>query len=377
MIAQRINRHFRHAHLWLPGYFLNRITSGSEVDSSLPKHIFLCICDHFEPTAEGADRTKALQRVKKWVEKYPEIAKKYHDSNGRIPKYTFFYPLEEYCSQEMQLLAELCHQGYGEVEIHLHHDNDTAENLRNSLQKFKNLMFSQYGLLSKDKKTDEIRYAFIHGNWALNNSGPDGRFCGINNETKVLYETGCYADFTLPSAPSETQTQKVNSLYYAADCSPMPKAHNWGTDVKSGHNNGHGLLLIQGPLMLDWKRKKFGIFPRIENSSIDYNNPVTAHRIKLWIDANIHVKGKANWIFVKVHTHGCADKNIESLLNRDLDFLFSYLSENCNDKKSFFLHFVSAREIYNIIKALEREEVSDNSDIDKYLDYELYFGNNH
>ena len=58
---------------------------------------------------------------------------------------------------------------------------------------------------------------------------------------------------------------------------------------------------------------------------------------------------------------------------KDLDFLFSYLCENYNDRKSFFLHFVSARETYNIIKALENEDVVTNFDIDKYRDSILEF----
>ena len=29
----------------------------------------------------------------------------------------------------MDQIAELCHNGFGETEIHLHHDNDTPENL--------------------------------------------------------------------------------------------------------------------------------------------------------------------------------------------------------------------------------------------------------
>lgn len=362
----------RNAHLWLPGYLLNRVTMGLEIELRSPIHIFFCICDHFEPTAEGVDRKKALERVRRWIKKYPEISEKYRDSTGYKPKYTFFYPIEEYKTEEMELLTNLCHDGYGEVELHLHHDNDTGENLRDTLVKFKNLMFSKHSLLSKDKGTGEVRYGFIHGNWALDNSKPDGRSCGVNNEIEILQETGCYADFTLPSVPDKTQTTKVNSIYYATDEPDRPKSHNWGTDAKTGRT-GKGLLLIQGPLALDWERKKWGIFPGIENGNLNYENPVTAQRIKLWIESNIHVAGRPNYIFVKVHTHGCVEKNMERLLNRDLDFLFSHLCENYNDKESIFLHFVSTREIYNMIKVLENINSINSLEIDKYRDFTLQF----
>ena len=99
---------------------------------------------------------------------------------------------------------------------------------------FKELLADRHGLLSRDRRTGELAYGFIHGNWALDNSRPDGRWCGVNNELDVLRETGCYADFTLPSAPSPTQTRKINSLYYAVDDPAAPRSHDTGVDVGDG-----------------------------------------------------------------------------------------------------------------------------------------------
>lgn len=81
---------FKNLQYWLPGYILDRFSKalGSKA-TKCPIHIFVTICDHFEPTAEGVNRKKAFQRVKIWVERYPEIAKKYQDSTGSMPKYTF------------------------------------------------------------------------------------------------------------------------------------------------------------------------------------------------------------------------------------------------------------------------------------------------
>src|SRR5439155_815789 len=146
-------------------------------------------------------------------------------------------------------LAGLCRAGYGEVEIHLHHDNDTAANLRRTLLNFKATLHEQHGLLGRDRRTNEVAYGFIHGNWALDNARSDGRWCGVNNELDVLRETGCYADFTLPSAPSPTQTHKINSIYYACDDPLRPLSHNTGRDVGTGAAPDKALLLIQGPLL--------------------------------------------------------------------------------------------------------------------------------
>jgi len=136
-----------------------------------------------------------------------------------------------------------------------------------------------------------LAYAFIHGNWALDNSRPDGRWCGVNNELDILRETGCYADFTFPSAPSPTQTRKINSIYYAVDDPARPKSHDWGIDVGRGPAPVNGLLLIQGPLLLDWRRRKWGLLPGVENGCIQGNQIPTIRRLETWLRARVQGQG--------------------------------------------------------------------------------------
>lgn len=316
----------RNAHRWLPAYIKDRIFNRFQRSTQRPIHVFLAICDHFEPLWNKADEKIGMKRIQEWCERYPSIADKYHDADGVKPKYTFFYPIEEYRPEYMKLLSNLCHKGYGEVEIHLHHDNDTASNLRSTIVNYKNLLADNYGLLSKDKDTGEVKYGFIHGNWALNNSRPDGRMCGVDNEIEILSKTGCYADFTMPSAPDITQFPIVNRIY-----------------------RDKGLLMIQGPLMLNWRNRKWGVAPRIENGSISYDNYITNDRIKLWVKANIHIKGKPEHIFIKLHTHGCQEKNAEYLLNEGLDALFSSFLDQYNDGVNYITHFVTAKEMADVM----------------------------
>ena len=58
-------------------------------------------------------------------------------------------------------------------------------------------------------------------------------------------------------------------------------------------------------------------------------------------------------MFIKVHTHGTQERDINTLLGEPMDKAFSYLEENYNDGVNWQLHYVSARETYNIIKAAE------------------------
>lgn len=322
--------------------------------ASGPTHIMFCFVDHYEPQwAIKDDIDTERKRVDRWMVDYPKLCAKHVDADGKYPQHSFFYPEEEYREEHLSKLAELCKSGYGEVEIHLHHDNDTSDNLRKTLAGFATLLQEQHGLLSTIPETKQPAYAFIHGNWCLCNARKDGRWCGVNDELVILKETGCYADFTLPAAPNESQTAKINSIYYAKDQSGQSKSHNSGVDVKVGGEPSGDLMVIQGPLTLNWKQRKFGFMPRIEAGDMRGVTPPSKERVDLWVNANIHVQGRPEWLFVKIHTHGTQEQDMETLLGRPVDEMFTYLEEKYNDGKRYVLHYVTAREMYNIVKAAE------------------------
>ena len=348
-------RYVREKHLnrWLGEYIRQRLASDEHPDPNQPVHIMFTVADHFEPRWKGAGLTDEARRVESWVERYPVMARRHRDADGRYPQHTFFFPAEEYRLEHIQKLAALCRDEFGDVEIHLHHDQDTPEGFRQKLERFKDQLAAE-GLLSTDEQ-GRLRYGFIHGNWALNNSLDDGRLCGVNSELEILRDTGCYADLTLPSAPSEAQTRKINSIYYATDDPTRPKSHDTGVNVACGGSPHGDLMMIQGPLALDWKRRKWGVVPRIENGEICASNPPTPARTDLWINQRIHVTGKPNWLFVKVYTHGAQENNTAALLGEQLDRMYADLESRYNDGRRYQLHYVTARELYNIVKAAEAD----------------------
>ena len=212
----------RNMQIWLGSYLRRKapvVTNG-------PVHIMFCFVDHFEPNWGRVDLPTQRKRVDRWCSEYRALADKHRDADGRRPQHSFFYPEEEYVEEHLDKLATLCEDGYGEIEIHLHHDNDTPDNFCATIDRFNKLLHEKHGALPRDPVTGQLRFGFIHGNWCLDNSRADGRWCGINNELILLRELGCYADFTLPSAPSETQTQTINAIYYATDDPLRPKSHN-------------------------------------------------------------------------------------------------------------------------------------------------------
>jgi hypothetical protein len=347
-------------HRWLLPYVLSK-NKRRDPEPGRPVHVLLCIADHFEPKHGGAAPEVARERVRRWVEEYPRLFGEFRDSDGKPPRQTFFYPAEEYEPEYLEGLAQLCRAGYGEVEVHLHHDNDTAENLRRTLLEFKRCLHERHGLLTHDPETGEIVYGFIHGNWALDNARCDGRWCGVNNELDVLRETGCYADFTLPSAPSETQTRTINSIYWAVDDPQRPKSHDRGIAVGTAPRPESALLMIQGPLLLDWKRRKWGLLPRIENACLQGNQPPTMERLDLWLRARVQVPHRPDWYFVKLHTHGASEENMEVLLGEAMVSFHRGLRERAERDVNFRYHYVTAREMAKCVLASEQEMCSPNN----------------
>jgi hypothetical protein len=344
------------------------------------------MADHFEPFRREPGRpaitlAEARQSVREWVRDYRRSVDGLADSDGCPPKHTFFYPADEYDAGCLDEMVPLCRDGLAEVEIHLHHRNDTAEGLREKLAAFRDVLHRRHGLLGRDG-SGAVRYGFIHGNWALCNSRPDGDWCGVNEELGILAATGCYADFTFPSAPSPTQPRMVNAIYRAWDRPGSPRACDRGVPVRRsgagqrapdeegmGASRGdRALMVIQGPLALDWSHRKWGILPRLENGEVTAAHPPLGHRLRLWVGQAVHVAGHPEWVFVKVHTHGLVPANRRVLLGASMREAHRRLGQEFGNRSSWFLHYVSAREMYNLVRAAEEGR---NDPPDANRDYEV------
>jgi hypothetical protein len=339
----------RNLQTWILSYVRDRIPRARPHLTGEVTDVLVCIADHFEPLWGSADDSTAQRRMDLWMKRFPALAARHRDSDGRPPVHTFFFPGEQYRPRWLSSLAELCEEDLAEVEIHLHHGYDTEEGMRRKLSEFRDQL-ARHRLLSVEDGLGKIRYAFIHGNYALANSGSSPDSCGVDGELKVLWDTGCYADMTLPSAPSSTQIPTVNRLFFVPPTQKGFKPHAYGTEAGIGRYREDELLLIEGPLTLDWTHRKFGLLPRIENSELSADNPPNARRIPLWMTTKIHVLGRPEWQFVKLHTHGAPEKNHEPILGKSMDDMLSALEERFANRHHR-LHYVSAREMYNIARA--------------------------
>ena len=341
---------------WLPAYIWQQCTR--HLPDIRPLHLVIGVADHFEPMTRlevpgrYPDHCEQERRLKRWCREYPAAVSPWRDEEGQPFRHTYFYPAEEFNEALIDRLAEHCHAGWGEIEIHLHHgveSPDTAENTRRSLLEFRSALAAR-GCLSRWDGAGPPRYAFVHGNWALANSNL-GRFCGVDEEMQILADTGCYADFTLPAAPSP-QVNKINALY---ECSlPLNRRapHRQGRDLQCGLPPKTFPLMIQGPLLINFGRRKSGWpFPGIENGELSGSNPPTLHRMRLWQDAAITVQGQPDWLFIKLHSHGMTPRDESAMYGPSVQHFLRELVEGPGNRTEYLLHFVTMREMVNIALA--------------------------
>ena len=145
----------KNLHVWTAGYarWAARATAGRAAAALRrepargPRHLLFAFCDHYEPLWKTKDRGVGAARVRAWSEGYPALTADFRDSDGRAPRHSFFFPGEEYEPGYLDALAELARRGLGEVELHLHHDGDTAENLRRTIGGYLGL-FAKHGHLT-------------------------------------------------------------------------------------------------------------------------------------------------------------------------------------------------------------------------------------
>jgi hypothetical protein len=338
-----------------------------------PVHVIVAVADHFEPAImpqDGCARasyTEQERRLERWCMEYPLLANEFRDHEGRPFQHTYFYPAEQYDKGLIDRLADHCHEGWGETEIHLHHGVQaaaTAEETRKTLIAFRDALEARECLSYLDG-SGSARYAFVHGNFALANSA-GGRACGVDSEMQILADTGCYADLTLPTGLFHwAQTAKINSLY---ECGlPLGKRapQRKGVDLRVGREPRIFPLIVQGPLQLDFASGKRLV--RIENGAFVAANMPSMHRWNLWKQAAVSVKGRPDWLFIKLHCHSMDPRHQGAVLGEGMKSFLQRLTSGARQRNET-LHFVTAREMVNIALAACAGREGNPGD---YRDYRL------
>lgn len=324
-----------------------------------PVHLIFAVADHFEPAIDPEDghrrvpRPEQERRLQWWAREYPKVVDRWRDHDGRPFVHTYFYPAEQYDEGLLEMLADHCRAGWGEVEVHLHHgigQPDTADSTGRLLREFRDRLAFRHRCLATEEGSERPRYAFVHGNFALANSA-GGRFCGVDSEMKILSETGCYADLTMPSGFwHPAQTAKINSVYECALPLDQAAPHRKGNDLVSGRTPQVFPLIVQGPLVADLGGSLRSGRPVLENGAITGSKPATLHRLALWKKAQVRVLGRPDWLFIKLHCHSMDPTQKDAVIGESFRSFLEELVAGAAERKEI-LHFVSAREMTNLLLA--------------------------
>lgn len=342
---------------WLPSYLrYHRPFDRRAFPDDKPLDIMVLWTDHFEPARRFGDAA-AIETVRSWCAEYENMVRGHRDADGRPPQHTWFYRAEYPNSGCMQTLSDSVFRGYGEVEFHLHHGHDTHETMLATLRHGLD-WFNRFGAMRTAEARPRQRYGYIAGNSALDNGAGDDSLSGCPTELRALRDTGCYADFTFPSLGSPAQPRMTNCIYYASE-NGQPKSYDCGTPVEVGKPAQGDLMIFQGPAAIDWRNGCF------EDASVENTSPPHPRRLASWLSGNVHVPGRPEWIFIKIQTH--AMQNRASFLSPENEALLRAM-ETWWNRPPFRLHYVTAREAYNIVKAAESGKSGNPND---YRDFEI------
>ncbi|HEX6649238.1 MAG TPA: hypothetical protein VF075_06855 [Pyrinomonadaceae bacterium] len=329
---------------WRAGEVVRRLNEPTG-----PTHVIFLVANHWEP-GTGA---QAIPRVEHWMKMARETGNAIRDRDGMAFRHTNFYPAEQYERPLLEMLSALQAEGFCEVEIHLHHGveaPDTAENTRRILTEFRDTLAEEHKCLSRESPMDPVKYAFVHGNWALANSA-GGRWCGVDSEMEILAETGCYADFTLPSVPHQAQVARINAIYTCGKPLDQVKPHRSGPTVVTGKQPSLPII-FEGPLAFDWTRRLHSLpVPRLDDGSLAQNYPLTLKRFNRWRNVRVSVAGRPDWVFVKLYSHGFFDWDQDAMIGPQMRRFMTEVLEFSEKSKEFFVYFASAREAFNIVMA--------------------------
>lgn len=343
-------------HIWLPDYFRRSWRQrGARRPGQEITDVMVLVTDHFEPARKEGEL--GVQRVREWCDRFAKTAQRHRDADGVVPQHTWFYRYDYPNQACTQILSEFVYRGFGEIEFHLHHGNDTDESFAKAISEGVE-WFNQVGAMVTAEPAPQKRFAYIAGNWALDNGRFDDSMSGCNTELSILGRAGCYADFTFPAFSVVAQPRTVNSIYYATD-TPAPKSYDRGEPMCVGGEPRGDLLIFEGPMHVDFRRGE------VEYASLEYFTPYNRARLDYWMQAGVAVEGRPEWVFFKLHTHG--------MQSRDT-FLGEQMERRCADLEAMSaatgcrLHYVTAREAYNIAKAAE---AGHSGDAGRYRDFSI------
>jgi hypothetical protein len=106
----------------------------------------------------------------------------------------------------------------------------------------------------------------------------------------------------------------------------------------------------------------------LDDGGLVYNQRTGIGRLNRWKNANITVKGRSDWVFIKLACHGFFPHDQSASIGEGAVRFFNEVIEHGEKKGSYKVHFTTAREAANMVFAAIDGKTGDPND---YRDYRL------
>lgn len=320
--------------------------------------------DHFEPWSKGVNEDTA-----RGVDRFAEMAARSRFSSRMSLFYHTFLPFslnaglaakgqpgvdaivfgERSTQQETlsrRVMAPLEPVWGHEVQIHVHHESwtrNTGEYSKdisrwvnaNSTQELDHSRLDRALSLTKQYIANDIgrpidRWAFIHGNWALN--GSDKSICWIDDEIELLMKHGCFGDFTFPAGRRHCDPSSLEEPY---TCLPLSQPKGYDMPEAKPLTIASGADPLEQGRFFIWNS-----LIKAKYSSLDYysesNRDVFKQAevmVEQWLENCVKI---GDCLYIKTHAHSMKweyeiDKGINPIphLYPDIVSIFDLLERVC------------------------------------------------
>ena len=210
----------------------------------------------------------------------------------------------------LDALAELARGGFGEVEVHLHHDGDTATTLRADIADYLGKYAAARPPVARRRRAAALR---VHPRQLVpRQRAPRRPLVRRRRRDPAALSTPAATPTSRsrrrPTSASRTSstrstgrpaTWRARRAYEAGERARVGDAH-----ARSPPHDRRAARARAAPAL--------GV--RIENGALTAAIRRRPRACATGSTQGIHVDGRPEWVFVKVHTHGAPEKNAASLL---------------------------------------------------------------
>jgi hypothetical protein len=269
-----------------------------------------------------------------------------------------------------QSMSELMRQGTHEIGVHIHHESITCSDVAYNIPLSDWLAFNSnpqrdaerlelflkisLQLIRDDTGLPLQRWAFVHGNWALNAS--DHSICQVASELLILQRNGCFGDFTFPAGRKNVNPK----IEHPFTCLPIEADRVYDLPAADPQPVWPGTNAISPGRFFIWSS-----VVKHDSCALDYyglnlrtNLPDIEPVLVDWFRDSVQLD---DTIYVKTHAHSMAWSYWEGLkspiiphLHPSIQTLCGHLADVCTNF-GLALEFGTARSIYEEFAGISNE----------------------